>query len=172
MSDHNNNFNESYGEIKRRIEKRFSTFDREDVKDAIGTAILAIFLRKNDEAIYNIENYLMNATKFRLINEVKRKKGTKAKERSVTHAMYDSANPKVEIDPWDRAYYTEFIRENIHRLTNRQQEVILLTLENKTMKEISIELKVSEHTVKKHMDNAKKILCSVFKSKEADFFTQ
>jgi RNA polymerase sigma-70 factor (ECF subfamily) len=171
MSD-NNHSNEGYEKIKLRIEKRFSTFDREDVRDAMGTAILAIFLRRNDEAINNIESYLMNATKYRLINEAKRRKENKAKERSVTQAIYDSQNPKVEIDPWDRAYYIEFIRENIHRLTDRQQEVILLTLENKSMKEIAIELEVSKHTIKKHIDNAKKILASIFKSKEADFFTQ
>ncbi|MDR6567500.1 sigma-70 family RNA polymerase sigma factor [Chitinophaga sp. CC14] len=172
MSDHNNNFNESYGEIKLRIEKRFPSFDPEDVRDAIGTAILGIFLRRNDEVINNLESYLMNATRFRLMGEAKRKKENKAKERSVTQAIYDSENPKVEIDPWDRAYYTEFIRENIHRLTDRQQEVILLTLENKSIKEIAAKLKVSRNTVKKHKDNAKKILYSIFKSKEADFFTQ
>jgi RNA polymerase sigma-19 factor, ECF subfamily len=171
MSD-NNTTHKNYKELTQKIEKRFPGFDREDVRDAIGSAILGIFLRRNDEAINNIEGYLMNATRFRLINEDKRKKNSKAKERSVTQAIYDSQNPKVEIDPWDRAYYIEFIRKNMHTLTDRQQEVILLTLENKNMKEIAIALNVSKHTVKKHIDNAKKMLSSVFKSKEADFFTQ
>lgn len=171
MSD-NNTTHKNYEELTQEIEKRFPRFDREDVRDAIGTAILGIFLRRNDEVINNMESYLMNATKFRLIGEAKRKKDNKAKERSVTCAMYDSENPKVEIDPWDRAYYIEFIQANFDSLTNRQREVVLLTLENRNIKEIADLLKISTNTVKKHKDNAKKILASIFKSKEADFFTQ
>ncbi|HEY8960252.1 sigma-70 family RNA polymerase sigma factor [Chitinophaga sp.] len=168
----NNACHENYEELMIEIGNRFPGFNQEDVKDAIGNAMLSIFQGRNKQPIKNLENYLMKATKFGLMGEIKRKKNNKVKEDSVTRAIYDSENPKVEIDPWDHDYYVELIRTNIHRLTARQQEVILLTLENKSIDEIAQKLGVTYNTVKKHKDNAKKILSSIFKSNETDSFTR
>lgn len=123
-------------------------------KDIIQEVFLALWtMRDKLQEIDNMEAYLFRITRFKVIGHFRKISADDRLKEKIWSAMKDlEEDGTVKIE--EREFHS-ILTLAIAQLPDKRKQVYLLkNTEGKTYKDIAIEMKISQHTVKNHLSSA------------------
>lgn len=133
------------------------THDKDQAEDIVQEVFVSLWHRRKEINIVSLPNYLATAVKFATFKSLQRK-------RRQNEILQQETNPlQLQLD--DEAVEAKFLKEYLDGIVEKMPERCRLVFrmsrdEQKTNKEISSELEITEKAVEAHITKALKILKS------------
>lgn len=134
------------------------TGNLEESEDLVQDILLQLWNRRHKIVlIEKLENYLLKAVKYKVLDQIGKRKNKDAYIQSIDLALNSFTS---DTDFLAReSLFKEYIDDALKSLPLRMREAFLLSREKgMTHEEIALQLGISPHTVSTHIKNALKIL--------------